>query len=116
MDSSSILGSVIPGTFVPDIPDETPKITPLGDGALGPQSSSAEPAQSFKDTVMSFLGDVNTKANTSDQNVQDLATGKTNDLNKVVSSVEEANLALQFTFAMKSQILNAYQEVSRMTV
>ena len=114
MDIASTFGSVIPGTFVPDIPDETPKITPIPD--TGAQPTGSAPVQSFKDTVMSFLGDVNTKANTSDQNVQDLATGKTNDLNKVVSSVEEANLALQFTFAMKSQILNAYQEISRMTV
>ena len=104
--------------MIPDIPDETPKISPLPEsGVLQPPPTTAtgEP-QSFKDTVMSFLGDVNNKAVTSDQNVQDLATGKTNDLNKVVSSVEEANLALQFTFAMKSQIMNAYQEVSRMTV
>ena len=40
--------------------------------------------------------------------MRDLADGKTNDLQKVVTSVEEANLALHFTMAMRSKLLDAY--------
>ena len=42
--------------------------------------------------------------------------GKTNDLNKVVTSVEEANLALQYTIALRTKLIDAYQEISRMQV
>ena len=63
-----------------------------------------------------LLSDVNDKVNASDQATRDLADGKTNDLQKVVTSVEEANLALNFTMAMRSKLLEAYQEISRMQV
>jgi flagellar hook-basal body complex protein FliE len=63
-----------------------------------------------------MLADVNDKITVSDQNTRDLAAGKTNDLQKVVTSVEEANLALNFTMAMRSKLLEAYQEIARMQV
>ena len=63
-----------------------------------------------------MLSDVNDKITTSDQAQRDLATGKTNDLQKVVTSVEEANLALNFTMSMRTKLLEAYQEIARMQV
>ncbi len=65
---------------------------------------------------MNLLKDVNTKLEVSDTNIKDLAMGKTNDLDKVVTSVEEANLALQYTIAIRSKLLDAYNEVARITV
>jgi flagellar hook-basal body complex protein FliE len=59
-----------------------------------------------------MLSDVNDKINTSDSNTRDLATGATNDLAKVVTSVEEANLALQYTMAIRSKLLTAYSSIS----
>ena len=106
--------------FAPDVvlpKSEAPKVTPLQDtGAAAPGAAAGEAVTSFKDTVKNLLGDVNDKITTSDQNVRDLAMGKTNDLNKVVTSVEEANLALQYTIAMRQKLLEAYQEISRIQV
>jgi len=121
MDYGSTISKVIPGTFVPDIGaatslDERPNVGPIPGGA-GPSTSSGQAeGPSFKDTVKSMLADVNDKINTSDQATRDLADGKTNDLQKVVTSVEEANLALNFTMAMRSKLLEAYQEIARMQV
>lgn len=104
--------SAIPGTFVPDVGaggnDVKTEAIP-GGGAAGA-------APSFKDTVKSFLADVNDKVTTSDQLSRDLATGRTNDVSQVVTSVEEANLAMQFTLAIRNKLLDAYTEVSRMQV
>ena len=106
------MGKIIPGTFVPDIGTDTdqPNISPIPNGVDAPGGTS------FKDTVKSMLADVNDKINTSDQNTRDLASGKTNDLQKVVTSVEEANLALEYTMAMRTKLLDAYTEISRMQV
>ena len=104
MDYGSVISKVIPGTFVPD----------LIPGGIAPVDATQGP--SFKDTITDLLSDVNTKINTSDQNQRDLATGKTNDLGKVVTSVEEANLALNYTMAMRQKLLDAYQEISRMQI
>ena len=112
MDYVSAMSHVVPGTFVPDIGklDETPTVSNI------PGTADASGATSFKDTVKQMLSDVNDKMNVSDVNTRDLATGKTGDIEKVVTSVEEANLALQYTMAIRSKLLDAYSEVSRMQV
>jgi flagellar hook-basal body complex protein FliE len=112
VDYSSAISSVLPGTFVPDLGknDETPNVSPI------PGAPDASGATSFRDTVKQMLGDVNDKINTSDQNTRDLATGATGDIQKVVTSVEEANLALQYTMAIRSKLLDAYSEISRLQV
>ncbi|MBV9270665.1 MAG: flagellar hook-basal body complex protein FliE [Candidatus Eremiobacteraeota bacterium] len=103
------MSKIVPGTFVPDIGALSPKTEAIPDDATG-----AVTGASFKDTVKSFLGDVNDKVATSDQLSRDYAAGKTNDVNKVVTSVEEASLALQFTMAIRNKLMDAYTEVSRM--
>ena len=45
-----------------------------------------------------------------------LATGATDDIQKVVTSVEEANLSLQYMMAIRSKLLDVYSEVSRLQV
>ncbi|MDQ2872144.1 MAG: flagellar hook-basal body complex protein FliE [Candidatus Eremiobacteraeota bacterium] len=113
---NAAMSSVISGTFVPDIGAAAPDTQPLDDssGIAGAAGSSG--TQSFRDTVKSMLADVNDKVTSSDQLSQDLATGKTTDVNKVVTSVEEANLAMQFTLSVRNKLLEAYQQVSAMQV
>jgi flagellar hook-basal body complex protein FliE len=125
MDYGSAISKVIPGTFVPDLGaaiklDERPNVGPIPgtspDGVAGVTGVAPADGTSFRDTVKSMLADVNDKINVSDQAQRDLASGKTNDLQKVVTSVEEANLALNFTMSMRSKLLEAYQEIARMQI
>jgi flagellar hook-basal body complex protein FliE len=105
---NAAMSKAIPGSFVPDIaPGGDPKAEAIPGGG-----TSAVP--SFKDTVKSLLNDVNDKVAQSDQLSRDLATGRTNDVSKVVTSVEEANLAMEFTLAIRNKLLDAYTEISRM--
>jgi len=120
MDYASAISKVVPGTFVPDMGaatnvDERPNVSAIPPGVAG-VAGGADAAPSFKDTVKSILEGVNDKINASDQATRDLADGKTNDLQKVVTSVEEANLALNFTMAMRSKLLESYQQISQMQV
>jgi len=124
MDYGSVISKVVPGTFVPDLGaaiklDERPNVGPIPGSATTPDGVAGVgevQGTSFRDTVKSMLADVNDKINLSDQAQRDLASGKTNDLQKVVTSVEEANLALNFTMSMRSKLLEAYQEIARMQV
>ena len=120
MDYANAISSVVPGTFVPDISkatslDERPNVGPIPSLDSGAGVGQAE-TPSFKDTVRAMLGDVNDKLTTADTATRDLADGKTNDMQKVVTSVEEANLALNFTMAIRSKLLEAYTQVSQMQV
>jgi flagellar hook-basal body complex protein FliE len=127
MDIASIMSKVIPGTFAPDMSaSEAPSIGPipgLGAGASAPAASTdgtdavpAVGALSFKDTLRQKLTDVNDAINTSDQGMRDLATGQSDDINGVVMSVEKANLALNYTMAIRTKLLDAYSEIERMAV
>lgn len=108
--------NVLSGTFAPDAASVAPRTeaipTDSPDAVGGVTGAGSTP--SFRDTVKSFLDDTNDKMSTSDQLSRDLASGKTNDLNKVVTSVEEANLAMSFTLAVRNKLMDAYTEVSRM--
>lgn len=120
MDYGSAISTSVPGTFVPDLGaatklDERPNVGPIPGGGAVPGVGEPQ-GTSFKDTVKSLLADVNDKITASDQATRDLADGKTNDLQKVVTSVEEANLTLNFTMAMRSKLLEAYQEIARMQI
>ena len=112
MDYASTIRTLIPGTFVPDLGanDEKPNISAIPGGV------DASGGTSFKDTVKQMLADVNDKITTSDSNTRDLATGATGDIGKVVTSVEEANLALQYTMAVRTKLLTAYTQISNMQV
>jgi flagellar hook-basal body complex protein FliE len=106
-------------SFIPDVAlprSEAPTVTPLTPSSAGKSIDADSSEPSFKDQVYGLLKDVNEKLNTSDQNVRDLAMGKTNDLNRVVTSIEEANLALSYTIAIRSKLLDAYNEIARITV
>jgi flagellar hook-basal body complex protein FliE len=116
MDYGSAMSKAIPGTFVPDLGDETPKTSAIPGGNV-PGTQPAGPGEkTFLDTVKEVMSDVNTKMTTADHNTQDLATGKTNDLGKVVTSVEEAQLSFQFALAMRTKLLAAYQQIQQMQV
>ncbi len=114
MDYNSAISKAIPGTFVPDIGEETPKVGPIPGG--GDQGAAQPAEKSFLDTVKDVMSDVNTKMVTADHNTQDLAAGRTTDLGHVVTSVEEANLAFQFALSMRTKLLTAYQTISQMQV
>jgi flagellar hook-basal body complex protein FliE len=102
------IGSVAPGTFVPDIAPGPPKAEALPDDAEQTASSS------FKDTLNQMLGNVNDQMVTAAQKSSDLALGKSNDEVGTVKAVEEAALAMQLTMAVRNKIMDAYTEVQRM--
>ncbi|MDE2482996.1 MAG: flagellar hook-basal body complex protein FliE [bacterium] len=105
------IAKVAPGSFVPDISPQGPRSEPLGDDLLGGAGASNV---SFKDTVKQMLGNVNDQMVTAQQKSEDLALGKSHDLEGTVKAVEEASLGMQFTLAVRNKILDAYQEVQRM--
>lgn len=116
MDYASAMSKVLPGTFVPDVGDETPVTGAIPGIGSDQQQGGTSDGKTFLDTLKGMVSDVNTKLTTADQNTQDLATGRTNDLGKVVTSVEEANLSLQFALAMRTKLLTAYQQIQQMQV
>ena len=71
---------------------------------------------SFADVLKSSFEKVNDLQVTADDLATKFATGETDNIHKVLIAGEQANIALQLTTAIRSKILEAYQEIMRMQI
>ncbi|HVA38765.1 MAG TPA: flagellar hook-basal body complex protein FliE [Candidatus Dormibacteraeota bacterium] len=108
---SDAIRAVKPDTFVPDLPVGAGAGLPAGVAGTEPVPQNQP---SFKETLGQVLNDVNTRMETANANVRDYAEGKTKDVVKVTTSVEEASLAFQFTLAIQNKLISAYQSIENM--
>lgn len=84
---------------------------------VGDTGEAESPSRaSFAETLSRALADVNQSQLASDDASIRLATGQAESLHEVVLATEKANLALQFTMAIRNKILDAYNEIMRMPV
>ena len=98
-------------------------ITPTGPAGIGPVVPPAPPApqgaeaaaggKSFSQFLSEKIGEVNQLQQESEQAIEGLATGKVQDLGKVVSAVEKANLAFQMMVQIRNKLVDAYDELQR---
>jgi flagellar hook-basal body complex protein FliE len=98
-------------------------ITPAGPAGIGPVLPPEPPApqgagaaeaaggKSFSQFLTEKIGEVNALQQESEQAIEGLATGKIQDLGKVVSAVEKANLAFQMMVQIRNKLVDAYTEL-----
>lgn len=98
-------------------------VNPAGPGKIGPIDAPKPPAgpgasgqvqgKDFASFLQEKIGEVNELQQNADKAIQDLATGKEQDITKVVSAAEKANLAFQMMVQIRNKLVDAYQEVMR---
>lgn len=71
---------------------------------------------SFADTLKEVIANVNELQVDSNQKVQQLATGKTDDVASVMIASEKAEIALRAMVQVRNKIIDAYQEIMKMQV
>lgn len=84
---------------------------PLGQTAPTPQ---AKPG-AFGDQLAQILGQATRDVTAFDQTTSAMATGKA-DLVQVVHVIQEAEAALETMVALRDKVVQAYEEVMRMTI
>jgi len=87
------------------VPPVPPSIVP---------STKASDAPSFKQTLSSFLNDVDSLQTKADVSIQKMATGEINDVHQVMESVEEANTAFNMMMEIRTKVMDAYQQVMQL--
>jgi flagellar hook-basal body complex protein FliE len=78
------------------------------------KSSSVQ--KSFADTLNEAIGSVNQMQVAADKGMQDLATGRTDNIADVMIATEKADIALKLMVQVRNKIIDAYQEVMKMQV
>ena len=97
-----------------------------GDSVLSPQSSAlggvedvggaGSVIQSFSALLSQAVQDINQTQQVADDGAAKLAAGEPVDLHNVMIGMENANLSLGLALQVRNKLLEAYQEVMRMTI
>ena len=74
----------------------------------------AEPSKSFADTLKDAVQNVNASQKEADVKMQELATGKNNNIHDVMLSAEKADISLKLMVQVRNKIIEAYQEIMKM--
>jgi flagellar hook-basal body complex protein FliE len=95
-------------------------IAPLGapvepDRLFSAAADKAAPS-GFGDWFSNELAAVNDKLVGSDMDIQKLAVGETQNLHEVMIRLEEARHSFQLLVQVRNRLLEAYQEVMRMSI
>jgi flagellar hook-basal body complex protein FliE len=83
-------------------------------GKTSSVTPNAANGPSFKDTLKTFMTDVNDMQNKADESIEKMAAGEITDVHQVMAAVEEANVAFNMMMEIRNKVMDAYQEVMRM--
>lgn len=80
------------------------------------KSSKDGAASSFSDVLKASVMKVNEIQENSDRLVRRLALGEVDDVSEVSIAVEKAELALRLMVQIRDKLVDAYQQIARMSV
>lgn len=92
------------------------RTTSVADQVSSSNTSSSAVGKSFSDTLNEAISNVNELQKESDLKIQELATGKTDDVASVMITAEKADIALRTMVQVRNKIIDAYQEIMKMQV
>ena len=71
---------------------------------------------SFEELLEESLVTVNSLQKTSDREIQKLALGDVEDISQVVTAASQAQLALRLVVEIRNKLVDAYQELARISI
>ncbi|MGD0138947.1 MAG: flagellar hook-basal body complex protein FliE [Tepidisphaeraceae bacterium] len=92
------------------------KIAGVTPGAGASQSGGATPATNFADVLKNSMGEVSKLQQEASQAVEAVATGKTDNLTGVMAAVEKSDLAFKTLLAIRSKLMDAYEEIKQISI
>src|SRR5438067_1682001 len=90
-------------------------VTPGGPSAAGTAGAAAG-GTSFADTLKGSIDEVAKLQQDASKAVQDLATGKTEDVTGVMTAMEKSDLAFKTLLSIRSKLMDAYEEIKNMPI
>ncbi len=87
-----------------------------GMGSISGIGSARDTQKSFADTLSDAIQNVNQMQQTSDKAMQNLATGRTDNVADVMIATEKADIALKLMVQVRNKIIDAYQDIMKMQV
>lgn len=95
---------------------EAIKLSPIGSRIIDQHTPNVSGEKSFGQFFSDAIKDVNTLQKSAETASVDLAAGKIQDVAQVTIAQSKADLALQLTMQVRNKVVDAYQEIMRMSV
>ncbi len=81
-----------------------------------PRNQGSEKSTGFGEILKDAISTVNELQKQSDQEIQKLMTGESQDLHNTVIAMQKADLSFQMMMQVRNKIVQAYQEIMRMQI
>jgi len=85
-------------------------------GVGGGKTSGPTSGASFADTLKNSIQEVSKLQQDASKAVEDLATGKTEDVTGVMTAMEKSDLAFKTLLAIRAKLMDAYEEIKNISV
>lgn len=82
----------------------------------GQPAAGAADASKFSDALRQSIDEVARLQQDASQAVQDLATGRSEDVTGVMMAMEKSDLAFKTLLAIRSKLMDAYEEIKSMQI
>lgn len=102
--------AVTPAAITP--PAITPAMAAPAAAGTAPQGSGG----AVFDAILDGISQVNREMQATQQAVQDMALGKSDNLHQVMMNLEQTRLSFELLLQVRNRVLEAYQELMRMQV
>ncbi len=113
--SAVAAGAAAPATIAP-----AAATAPLTPALLAPApltiAESPRAQGAVFDAIVDSIAQVNRDMQVTQQAVQDMALGKSDNLHQVMMSLEQTRLSFELLLQVRNRVLEAYQEMMRMQV
>lgn len=92
-------------------------VNPTGPAApKPPQGPGASDGPNFKDVLMKHIDQVNRLQQDAELAIEDLASGKRDDMDAVLMAKQKADVAFQMLLQVRNKMMDAYEEVKQIRV
>ena len=99
--------------FDPNVSSMLPNVKPAANQTQGPSAHQSEFSNAIK-AVGKYISKVDDLQQGSDASIQDLLTGKNNDVTAVVSSVAKADVSFKVLVGVRNKLIEAYKQTMNM--
>jgi flagellar hook-basal body complex protein FliE len=87
-----------------------------GGASPGKVAGGASSSASFSDVLKNSIEEVSRLQQDASKAVEDLATGKTENVTGVMTAMEKADIAFKTLLAIRAKLMDAYEEVKGISV
>jgi len=103
--------------MVDGIGDNLNQAARVGAGSIGGKLPTGDTgASSFSDMLKNSIDEVSRLQQEASQAVQDLATGRTENVTGVMTAMEKSSLAFKTLLAIRGKLMDAYDEIKNIQV